>query len=588
MADLLAVDGWARAGSVGPYLREALPDDYSVVADARLCGRQFAAAIVGRTALFVVDDLDAESGAGKGPKARESAERFLKDEFPELSLLVVAMSVARDWAEEEATWRVVEPPEARDQPLAQAIIASDYGDFHLPDAETREVLATALRDRQLTASQVASKPFFFRSGSKLRTGSRVQTVREAVEHMDRNPVDGMQVLRDGTLADWLQEEGALHLAALAAEVVRQPRVDTRASLERFLQGAGLVTPPQLVATPAAVDLGYVVQGQQAKGRLRMDRQGRGYLFGEVSGADHWLGVEPRSFAGAPAELVVTAQTDGLQIDPLPYETAVVIKSSAGAEPVRVPVSLRVVAEPAGAIQSGVRPLAGLLVGACIGALLGWLWRVTGLVESSRTVLWIVALALIWGVAGVARGRRQPPAWPLRYSLARWLPKLAAWSVGLGVLAALIVEAWRLGLGGGLQIEGLTLAKAFVIGAAIGFAPATLDEMVHSRHARDQEYVHGRQSSRRPILIAAGLVGLLLIALLAPRAVTPLLNESGVQAGLQTGRSWTLQQLDEFGNRMNGLIDRATVRYYNKPAGVIGGTPTPEGPGLELPNVLGAD
>ena len=175
---------------------------------------------------------------------------------------------------------------------------------------------------------------------------------------------------------------------------------------------------------------------------------------------------------------------------------------------------------------------------------------------------------------------------MRYTWRRWLLKAASWSAGLGLLALVAVEAWRLGLGGGLDVEGLTPLTAFCVGAAFGFGPATLDELVQSRYARNQEHVHGRRARLRPVLIAAGLVTLVLLALVAPRGISAALGETGVQATLQTGRSWTEQRLEDLGNAMDRLIDQATVRYYERPAGTVGGTPAPEGPGIKLPKVLG--
>ena len=268
-----------------------------------------------------------------------------------------------DSTQQPPEWRVLEPADWIDEPLADAILAADTGDGSFWDSQMRGQVAAALRDRQLTASQRTGIPFVFRSGGSFRTGTRVQTVRDAVNHMDRYPADGTQVLRDGTLATWLEEEGAYHLAALAREVVQQPKPDMRSSLERFLQGTGLVARPQLAAAPATMQLGYVLQGQKSSRQLTIDRRGRGYLFGDVSGRDLWLGIEPRSFDGTPAQFVVTAETSGLKIAPEPYTSDVLLKCSASDEPVSIPVSLRVVAEPARYARLVVRPLAGLLLGA---------------------------------------------------------------------------------------------------------------------------------------------------------------------------------------------------------------------------------
>lgn len=601
MAEVLAAEGWVKAGSVGAYLRETLPDSYIVVTDPRIYGHRTAAAVVGRSGLFVIQAADEPDGNGEDASGailhpnvmREAVARFLRDEFPRLRPPVVVMEAVRDWASEPVSWQVAEPAARSGEPLAEVVLDEDRamdelaGTHGLEDDGVREQLGLGLRDRQLTASQTTRKPFVFRSGGAFRTGASVRTVRDAVAHMDRVPQDGIQHLRDGTLAEWLEEEGSLHLAALARDVVRQPKGDMRAALEEFLIGTGLVDRPQLTTKPARVDLGFILQGQKASRLLVFGKgQGRGHLFGEVAGRDSWLRVEPRTFDGAPAEVVVTAETGGLSIGPAPHLSNVVVKSSASSEPSDVPVTLRVVAEPPKLIQFLVRPLTGFLLGAILGAGVGLLWQVAGLVRADvRSSLWMAALALIWGLAGGLRGLRQPPAWPTRYALARWAGKVAAWSVGLGVLAAIIVQAWRLGLGGGLDLPGLTLAAAAAVGAAFGFAPATLDELAHSRHARNQEYVYGRRSGRRRALLWGGAVVLLLVALLAPRVIATTLNRAEIQAGLQTGQGWVEVQLEELGNAMDRLWDQLQLRYYGQPAGT---TTEPKEPPIKLPKVLGGN
>jgi hypothetical protein len=113
-------------------------------------------------------------------------------------------------------------------------------------------------------------------------------------------------------------------------------------------------------------------------------------------------------------------------------------------------------------------------------------------------------------------------------------------------------------------------------------------LAQSGHARDPEYVRGRRSIRRPALIGAGLVALLLVAIMAPRVINSAMSETGVQSTMRTGAGWAEERLNDLGSALDGLIERATLRYYDRPAGVVGGTPAPEGPGLRLPKVLTGD
>ena len=180
----------------------------------------------------------------------------------------------------------------------------------------REAVAAALHERRLSVNQRATRPFVFRGGGLLGTRARAWTIHDAVKHMDRRPEDGIYHLTNGTLAQWLDEEGAADLAALARHAVDAGRADRRKALEIFLLGTGLVARPRLKTRPKALDLGYAISGETVAGRIRLGRgRGRGYLYGELEPGAPWLEVQPRSFAGGSVDLAVTADTHTLQIDP---------------------------------------------------------------------------------------------------------------------------------------------------------------------------------------------------------------------------------------------------------------------------------
>ena len=159
--------------------------------------------------------------------------------------------------------------------------------------------------------------------------------------------------------------------------------------------------------------------------------------------------------------------------------------------------------------------------------------------------------------------RQPEAWPTRVALPRWLLKVLAWSAGLALLAAVIMEAWRLGLGGGLEFEGVSLAAAAAAGAAFGFAAATLDELAHSRHASDPGYVHGKRSSRRPVLFAVAGIVLVLAALLTPRVIaTAGEPERGAGARRRPARNWAEARWNELDD-VDGQADPQPDAQYDE-------------------------
>lgn len=437
-----------------------------------------------------------------------------------------------------------------------------------------------------TASQATSVPFVFPSGSRFRSGARVNTLRDAMAHMDDHSDAGMQVLRDGTLAAWLDEVNAPELAREARDVVRQARPDLRIALESFLIRTGLVARPALRPVPALLDLGYVIQGKKAAGQLRLEKgRGRGYLFGEVTGRHPWVRVEPREFAGKSSRMVVTADTTGLPISADPYESGVAVASSASPEPTLVPVRLRVIAEPPRLVRTVVRPLIGLLLGAVAGVLLGLLWKNLRILPAPKDLAWALCVAVAWALAGTLRGLRQPPAWPAGYAAARWTAKAAAWSAALAVVAVVIFQAWRLGLGGGLELPGISPAIAALAGATLGFVPATLDELAQSRRARNPSFVQGSRMSRRGFVVAGAALALLIVVMLAPRAVTVLADDGAVQAKVDPARTWVEARWNEFDLSTTRAMNDFMLRYYSKP-GQVAGAATPEPQGFKLPAFLG--
>jgi len=425
MAEFLAVGGWAAPGSVGVYLRQALPDDYTVVADPVVWRHSFDAVVVGPDGITILDAADRPATDGR--EAIQCLRQFMADEFPKLAPPIRHYRALPSIEDDFPVWKAVEAAGMKQEPLAETIAGEIApGARAWADADAREAVAVALRDHMLTASQRATKPFVFRGGRK------VWTIKDAVRHMDGHPADGIHHLRNGTLAAWLAEEGAGRLATLARESVLGTKTDQRAALETFLLGTGLVQAARLWTWPRVVDLGYLLEGESGARVLRLRKgRGRGYLFGELSAVEPWLSVEPLSFRGGPVEAVVSAATDRLAISPQPYHAEVHVNLHGAGEPTAVPVRLRVVALPALLSRRLFRPLAGLTLAFFVGAALGRLWelagiRVPGALSSFRplgfTSPWGALVGLVWAIFGLIRGIWQPRAWPTRYAAGWWLAR----------------------------------------------------------------------------------------------------------------------------------------------------------------------
>jgi hypothetical protein len=135
--------------------------------------------------------------AGEVQQAEEALRAFLRDEFPALQPAVQHLLVLSDPTALLAGAPPAEGPAVVPQEeLAAALLnlAWPAGAPRL-GAETRQALARALEERQLTARQRAAAPFVFRSGGLFGSGKKVWTVRAAVRHMDRHPATASTTCR---------------------------------------------------------------------------------------------------------------------------------------------------------------------------------------------------------------------------------------------------------------------------------------------------------------------------------------------------------------------------------------------------------
>lgn len=594
MAELLAANGLVEPGSVAEYLRDKLPDDHIIVADTVVMGRPFDAILVAPTGLTIlqavewsaVAPLAAESAPGEATRVQQSGlaasaqgaierlQAFLRDEFPALKVAIRHLHVARVPEARIPTWRGFQASGLRDEPLEETLMSSHLPpDESLSDEGTRESLAVALRDRRLTASQRASKPFVFRSGGFLRAGTKAWTIRDAVKHMDRHPEDGIYHLRNGTLAEWLDAEGAPHLAQLARDALIEGRADDRMALEIFLTGSGLVSRPRPQVHPKRMDLGYVLEGETAEGFLQVRRKG-GYLFGELDTSELWLRAEPKTFRGAPVNAVVSATTRNLLIRPEAYEAQVLVKARGSGEPAAVPVRLHVVAMPSAWARRFLRPVTGLVLGGALGALVGLLWGLGGLpwpeVLAKWNLLgpqkgWVLPLAVVWGILGLIWGATLPPVWPVPYAVRRWFAQILVWAAGLAALAAVAVGYWSLTSGVSRAEMGSRLVLAAVGGVAVAVIPAVIREGIAGKRKGPAQPLGRRARLRRLVLGTLALVLVALAVVFGPRFVQPTwqrLEERGFRATVQ---GWLGARWEQLNDKVDEVLDSVYLRYYDRRA-----------------------
>ncbi|HNS51330.1 MAG TPA: NERD domain-containing protein [Anaerolineae bacterium] len=599
MAELLVVKGWPEPGSPALVLRDGLGDEFTVIADPALHGQPFDAVVVGPQGIFVVRAKPWEgeiTPVRRGPwlgrlpsgrsvrypdpvrearQAVEAVQAFLRDEVPGRSppvhYLLALTHAEATIADASATELLVVHLENLPAMIAATVPPLEGG----LDQGARDTLAATVRDRQLSATQRASVPFVFRSGSLLGGSAKAWTIRSAVRYIDRHPEDGLYHLHNGTLARWLSEQGAEHLACLAREVLRGRETNPRAIVEAFLVGTGLVERPRLVIRPRSLHLGPVVAGEVCEARLSLRKgRGRGYLSGSVRSDEPWLRVEPTSFSGR-LDALVTADTSGLPISDTPWQAHLLVESSATAEP--VPVGVRVVAMPSPLNRHLVRPLAGALgagaigggLGAALGAaglaLPGWL---AGRLPPALTpaLFWAALVGLVWALLGAVRGLRQPTSWSVGHAIGRWLLRLAAWGTAFVLLAAAGHLSWtHLGPEPAAGAVHPPIVVVVLLGLALAIVPATLAALWPARAVRGAEAAAlGRAVRRRRTrLAAAALLALALVVGLPP--LLRALQKEDLPATMAPVRTWVGGRWDRLEQKAAEAWERYILRTRDRRA-----------------------
>lgn len=605
MAELLVSNGVPGANRLAAELSELLPDDYIVVSEPMVRRKPLDVVIVGPQGLMVVHAKDwrgeielSRRGAWRENRddgrveihenpSKEAAEtsrlvrEFLDDHgfSTRMALHQYIVLVHPDAVlVADGTLGATEPPVVERSNLPAVIAALEPTRAGLSDADERMAVAEAVADGYLGVTERVQQPFVFRSSGFLGARRQAWTVRDAVRYMDRNPQDGIHHLRNDTLARWLTDENAPHLASLARDAVRRHPTDPRAALEEFLIGTGLVPRPRLRATPKRANLGYVLAGQSASGELALHRgRGRGYLYGRVEPAEPWLRIEPHDFHRGALQGVVIANTESLLIQPGGYRSSVEVHSSASERPISIPVRVRIMPMPSRFTQGVLRPLIGGAVAGATGLVVGAAATLAGLPAPDAVTLsafgpaallfWPLAVGLVWFLLGVIRGANQAPAWPIAYASWRWVARTLFWGAAIGALAVVVLLS-----GGQMAMEtGLAVPehlRVLVLTLAMGLAafPATVGEIQSSRAASEEASANLSRYARRPAALMG--IGLLLLVLSVGGVrifgtAQSVYQTSGIAERAET---WFAEHWAALDENLGNLMDQLYLRYYDRRAG----------------------
>jgi len=605
MAELLVSNGVPGANRLATHLSEVLPEEYIVVSEPEIRKRPLDVVVVGPQGLFVLhskgwrgeielsrrgpwrehlEDGRVEVHPNPSREASETAQairEFLSDEgFPTRLALhqYIVLTDSDAVLVADGTTGVTEPPVVELDRLPTVITAHEPDKQGIRDAESRMLVAETIAEGYLGVTERTEQPFVFRSSGFLGIRRQAWTVQEAVRHMDRNPQDGIHHLRNDTLARWLSEQGAPHLASIAREVLRRHSSDPRAALEEFLIATRLVSRPRLRVSPRRISLGYVLAGQVASADIQLYRgRGRGYLYGYAEPVEPWVRVEPREFHRGVLQAAVIANTEGLLIQPRAYRTAIEVHSSASEEPISVPVHLRIMPMPSRFTQGLLRPLlAGVLAG-ILGLVIGMVATLSGLqvpgfVEQwvggfPVLVFWPGIIGLFWFLLGVVRGANQAPAWPILYSAWRWLLRTLFWGAALGVLGVVVLLSGdQVAAETGLSVSQNLRLLVLTLAASLAALPATVGEIQASRAAsRDVSPSFGRLA-RSPALLAGVGLAILILAVVGVRmfATARVMYEATDVGERLVG--WLQEHLAILETNLKELMDDLYIHYYDRRAG----------------------
>ncbi len=574
MADLLVAGDSEMPNAVSMYLRETLPQEYTVVSDLTVRGCRLDAVVVGppglvalRVARTAAPGVFDEAPVCDGVRA---LQQFMAEEYPALRPSLRQFTVEPDPASPLPLWRAVaDGGRPAGDSLAETITAADsLPDPALADERVRDELAMALRDRRLSTSQRTSRPFVFRSSRLLGLSVQAWSVREAVAYMDGHPDDGIHHLINGTLENWLREEGAPHLAKLAHDATFEGKNDRRRALEIFLVGTGLVARPRLALPDKRIELGYVLNGAPITGRLRLQQgRGRGYLAGTVSGSEPWLRLAPKEFAGRSTDIIVMVDTSELPIVTDPVCVDVLVHSNASAKPIHVPLQFHFATRPPRLNRVILRPFVAMLFAGWVGLIIGGLFALAGVpapvtgdgkLASNDTLFWLMSIGLMWALLGVLRGAKQPIGWPIHYATERWLKRSATWMFCLAVFAVIAVWGWS-------HEGGLPLVAAALGGLAAAVVPATIGELQAARALDNPALLTGRRQALSSLVRTAAGVLMVLAILAAPRLVVPTVETLRQNETVQTTQHYVAGNWQRLSDAVGGIVDQLYLRYYDRRA-----------------------
>lgn len=164
-----------------------------------------------------------------------------------------------------------------------------------------------------------STPLLFRSGHYARD------LNDLVWLCDEFPDEAAKRLADGEFDSWLRAQNNETLAREAAAARQNP--SKRAALETWMQATGLVERPRVsLAPPLLLDFGSFGKETQKTRKLKLQKSGRGWVFGRATTDTGALSCHG-SFEGDAPEIEFTF--DAFRLRPGRYDGQIQLSGSMG-------------------------------------------------------------------------------------------------------------------------------------------------------------------------------------------------------------------------------------------------------------------
>lgn len=161
-------------------------------------------------------------------------------------------------------------------------------------------------------------PLLFRSGHYARD------LNDLVQLCDQYPDESAGRLYEGEFERWLRSQNNETLARAAASARQYP--SKRAGLESWMLSTGLVARPSVVTDPPMLDFGSFGKEEQKTRKLKLQKSGRGWVFGRATTGAGALST-PGAFEGESP--VIEFTFDAFRLRPGRYDGQIDLSGSMG-------------------------------------------------------------------------------------------------------------------------------------------------------------------------------------------------------------------------------------------------------------------